>query len=125
MNILLVEDDPDVRKITVRLLEYLNCKVVAVSSAHEAISRIEEQGDSFDLVMTDYSMQEMDGLELAVHLKKIAPHTPVVLCTGIDNADNTDLLSGSGVTEILLKPYTKNQLDLTIKRATARQLTLF
>lgn len=120
MNILLVEDDPAVRKVTINLLEHLDCKVVAVEGAHDAISRLKEQSDSFDLVMTDYSMPDMDGIELAMHLKRITPDMPVILCTGINNSTDPDIISGSGVSEILTKPYTKTELDLSIRRATAR-----
>ncbi len=120
MNILLVEDDPAVRKMTINLLQHLDCKVVAVEGAHDAIRIIKEQNDGFDLVLTDYSMPDMDGIELAMHLKRIIPGMPVILCTGIDSSNDPDMISGTGVSEILTKPYTKNELDLSIRRATAR-----
>jgi CheY-like chemotaxis protein len=120
MNILLVEDDPAVRRVTTRLLEYLKCSVVAVAGGEDAISTIQNQNNSFDLVMTDYSMPDMNGIELTMSLKKLLPDMPVILCTGVDSgADNKDMLE-SGVTEILPKPFTKNELGLSIKKATAR-----
>lgn len=120
MNILLVEDDPDVRNVTVRLLELLNCRVVAVADASKAITKIVEKSNDFDLVMTDYFMPDMDGIELTKNLKRIIPDLPVILCTGINNSTDDEIISESGITEILSKPYTKNDLDLSIRRATAR-----
>ncbi|NLD35987.1 MAG: response regulator [Desulfatiglans sp.] len=120
MNILLVEDDSDVRKMTTRLLEYLNCSVVAVSDGSDALSSLTNKGNSFDLVMTDYSMPDMNGVELAANLKRILPDIPVILCTGAGGSDNDSLLSESGITEVLTKPYSRNDLYLTIKRAMER-----
>ena len=122
MNILLVEDDPDVRKMTTRLLEYLKFSVVAVSGGNDALSRITNEGNSFDLVMTDYSMPDMNGIELVVNLKRIMPDIPVILCTGADGSDKDIHTYESGVTEVLTKPYTRNELDSTIKRALNRHL---
>jgi CheY-like chemotaxis protein len=121
MNILLVEDDPDVRKMTVRLLEFLKFSVVAVSGGNDALSRITNEGNRFDLVMTDYSMPDMNGIELVVNLKKIIPDMPVILCTGADGSDNDSHTYESGVTEVLTKPYTRNELDNTIKKALKMQ----
>lgn len=122
MNILLVEDDPGVRKMTIRLLEYLNCSVVAVSDGNDALSRLINEGNSFDLVMTDYSMPDMNGIELAANLKRIMPHMPVILCTGADGSDNDSILSESGITEVLTKPYSRNDLSFAINRATGREI---
>ena len=122
MNILLVEDDPDVRKMTIRLLENLKFSVVAVSGGNDALNRLTNEGNSFDLVMTDYSMPDMNGIELVVNLKRIMPDIPVILCTGADGSDNDRNTYESGVTEVLTKPYSRSELDSTIKRALNRQI---
>ena len=120
MNVLLVEDDPAVRRVTMRLLEFLKCSVVAVAGGHDAISRIQDQGNCFDLVMTDYSMPDMNGIELTVNLKKIFPDMPVILCTGADSGADDQVMFDSGVTEVLPKPFTRTELDLSIRRAIER-----
>ena len=120
MNILLVEDDPAVRRVTTRLLELLKYSVVAVAGAQDAISTILEKSNCFDLVMTDYSMPDMNGVELAMNLKKLLPDMPVILCTGADNRANDKMMFESGVTEILPKPFTRNELGLSIRKATER-----
>jgi len=120
MNILLVEDDPAVRKVTTRLLEYLKCSVVAVAGGRDAINKIQDQTNCFDLVLTDYTMPDMNGVELTMNLKKLLPDMPVILCTGADSGADDQLVFDSGVTEILSKPFTKSELGLTIRRATER-----
>ncbi|MGD9160970.1 MAG: response regulator [Desulfobacteraceae bacterium] len=120
MNILLVEDDPAVRKVTTRLLEYLKHSVVAVEGGRDAISTVRNQNNYFDLVMTDYAMPEMDGIELTMNLKRLLPNMPVILCTGADNRTDDQLMLESGVTEILPKPFTKSELGHSIRRAVER-----
>jgi len=120
MNILLVEDDPAVRKVTTRLLEYLKYSVVAVAGGRDAINTVQDQSRCFDLVLTDYTMPDMNGVELTMNLKKILPDTPVILCTGGENSNDYETLFESGVTEILPKPFTKTELGLSIRKAIAR-----
>lgn len=120
MKILLVEDDPAVRRVTTRLLEYLKCSVVAVAGGKDAISTLQEQNNGFDLVMTDYSMPDMNGVELTANLKKLLPDMPVILCTGADSGADNKVMLESGVTEILTKPFTKMELGHSIRKATAR-----
>ena len=120
MNILLVEDDPAVRKVTTRLLEYLKYSVVAVAGGQDAINTVRDQSKCFDLVMTDYTMPDMNGVELTMNLKKLLPDMPVILCTGADSGADDKVMLDSGVTEILAKPFTKSELGLSIRRATER-----
>ena len=120
MNILLVDDDPAVRMVTTRLLEILKCSVVAVADGQDAISRIQDQANCFDLVLTDYSMPDMNGVELTMNLKRFLPDIPVILCTGADSGADESLMFESGITEILPKPFTRSELDHSIKRATER-----
>ena len=120
IKILLVEDDPAVRRVTARLLEYLKCSVVAVAGGQDAISTLREQSNGFDLVMTDYSMPDMDGIELTMNLKRLLPDMPVILCTGADSGADNKVILESGVTEILSKPFTKMELGNSIRKATAR-----
>ena len=117
MKILLVEDDPEVRNTTIHLLENLGCTVVAVAGAFEAISSFNEQSNSIDLVLTDYSMPDINGIELAMNLKRIKPDIPIILCTGIHTSTDLKDISGSGVSEILSKPYSKTELNLALQRA--------
>ena len=70
--------------------------------------------------MTDYSMPDMDGIELTMNLKRLMPDMPVILCTGADNRTDNQVMFESGVTEILSKPFTKSELGLSIRRATER-----
>lgn len=80
-RILIVDDNPD----HLRLLEdsiglyCAECEVVSASDGYAALEQLERQ--PFDLILTDYQMPGMNGLELASAVHRISPGTPVVLVT--------------------------------------------
>ena len=120
MNILLVEDDPLVRDRITQTLEILKYNVVGVSCARDAINKLQDQNNCFDLVMTDYSMPDMNGVELTVNLKRFLPDIPVILCTGDSTMTDEHIISELGVTEVLSKPFTTSELDFSLRRAIER-----
>jgi CheY-like chemotaxis protein len=86
-RILIVDDDPDL----LRLLEdsiglcCAGCEVVRASDGRAALEQLERQ--PFDLILTDYQMPGMNGLELAIAVHQTSPGTPVVLVTAHRSAD--------------------------------------
>ncbi|TDH64358.1 response regulator [Dankookia rubra] len=80
-TLLLVDDDPLVLASTAAMLEDLGHSVVEAASAAEALDRL-RGGLAADLVITDYAMPGMTGLELAEALRRLRPGLPVLLATG-------------------------------------------
>jgi CheY-like chemotaxis protein len=105
-TILLVDDDALINSSTKMLLEELGHNVVDVLSAESAIDFI-ERGAAIDLVITDYAMPGMTGLELATYIGRFRPKLPVLLVTGF-----ADLPSAT-VPHVatLSKPYRRAQLE--------------
>jgi signal transduction histidine kinase/CheY-like chemotaxis protein len=110
-TILLVDDDALIAASTAALLEDLGHRVVEAHSGKEALA-ILKQGLNPDLVVTDYAMPGMTGLDLALTLRVRDPELPILLATGY--AD----LHGESPIELprLAKPYTQEQLSLEIAR---------
>jgi CheY-like chemotaxis protein len=110
-TILLVDDDALIAASTAALLEDLGHRVVEAHSGKEALAILEE-GLNPDLVVTDYAMPGMTGLDLALTLRVRDPELPILLATGY--AD----LHGESPIELprLAKPYTQEQLSLEIAR---------
>ncbi len=117
-RILIVDDEPDL----LRLLEdsiALNCKqceVVPVSNGYAALEQLERQ--TFDLILTDYQMPGMNGLELASMVYQKSPGTPVVLVTAHRNsfwlqqeARSRDLVG------FLQKPFTLAHIRELLERS--------
>ena len=100
-RILVVEDNPDVRAVTLDLLEQLNYRTHAVDSAQAALDRLRTDS-SIDLVFTDVILPGgMDGVGLAAQIRKRHPAIPVVLTSGYAKA----LATPSPDLPILRKPY--------------------
>ncbi|MEZ6855055.1 ABC transporter substrate binding protein [Halodesulfovibrio aestuarii] len=115
--LLVVDDDFDIARGMKHTLEKLGYCVTLASSANEALA---EYGDGglFSLVLTDYDMPGMSGLELAQALQTITPDLPVILVTGFDNrslpADKSTLLA-AGVRSIIHKPADSHLLARSIR----------
>jgi PAS domain S-box-containing protein len=113
-RIIFVEDDPDQLRTIPRVLTLLGYKVTPVRDAESAL-RIIGHSEACDLLITDYDMPEMNGLELARHLMEMAPHLPVIMVSGRNTATEAarDLVN---IRDVLLKPYSKATLAETIHR---------
>jgi PAS domain S-box-containing protein len=112
-TILVVDDDAAVLKTTVRLLDALGYSVVPALSGEEAIRLIDSQLE-IDLILADYAMPAMNGVELAKMIETARPALPVILVTGYGNRD---VIAGSSETQVLQKPYTEDELILRIRSA--------
>ena len=118
MEILLVEDSPEVSLITVEYLTELGHGVVAVADAERAVEQVAQR--PFDAVMTDVSLPGMSGIELAKALIKKYPKLPVVIASGYGVLDVESLLGrGQSTVFVLPKPYDMAMLEQTLGRATA------
>lgn len=78
--ILLVDDNPDGVVARRSVLEELGYKVVSASSGYDALQTIEQQ--KFDLVITDYKMSPINGLEFIATLRQRGFRTPIILLSG-------------------------------------------
>jgi CheY-like chemotaxis protein len=79
-RVLLVDDDPGVRTVTARMLQLGGYATVEADNGLVALERFEQE--PCDVVITDRSMAELSGEELAEQIKDRSPHTPVILITG-------------------------------------------
>ena len=110
-NVLVVDDDPLVLASTAAMLDDLGYAVVEATAGQEALEHIRD-GGNFDLVVTDYLMPAMTGLQLVEELHRIRPSIAVLLTTGY-----AELLVGrsSGI-ERLTKPFNQDAMAHAIER---------
>jgi CheY-like chemotaxis protein len=81
LAVLLVEDDPLIAMATAAMLKKLGHQTREARNGAQALSLI-EAGTPFDLMITDYSMPRMTGMQLAEAVRKLRPDLPIVLATG-------------------------------------------
>jgi PAS domain S-box-containing protein len=106
-RILFVEDDEDQLQTTPRILESLGYDVVATSDPMEVIGMVARDPYVFDLVITDFDMPDTNGVELALSLQDTAPHLPVMLVSGREDAA-TAASRLKNIKRVVIKPYNKN-----------------
>jgi len=109
-TILLVDDEPDVRRILERMLRSLGFVVLSASSGNEALSACRQNDGPVHLLVTDLEMPEMDGRELADRLRRHRPDIGVLFLSGHadDLAADDDMSADSGA--YLQKPCTLKEL---------------
>jgi signal transduction histidine kinase/ActR/RegA family two-component response regulator len=107
LQVLVVDDDPLVGRVTGEYLRVAGHSVEVVGSAAEAIKRFNPE--RVHLVVTDHGMPHMTGRQLAGVIKKVSPDTPVLLLTGGDQIEPEDTVS-QAVDAELSKPLTMGAL---------------
>ncbi len=105
-HILVVDDSSTIRKAIRRILEQLGHRVHEAANGQEAIDAL-SRGGSFDAVLCDIDMPEMDGLaflaELPKHPQLVRP--PIIMCTTHTSFDKITLALTLGASEYIMKPF--------------------
>lgn len=102
-KILIVDDEKDILKFLDILLSGEGFQVKRASKSTEAVNLF--KSETFELVITDIRMPEMDGLELMKHLKALDENVEVIILTGFATLDNAvKALRDGGASDYLLKP---------------------
>ena len=114
-SILIAEDEQVLRESLAELLTQEGYDVVAAPNGKEAQAAALQR--SFDVVLSDVRMPEMDGLTLLSHLSRLAPQTPVIMLTAFGTIDSAVEAMRSGAVDYLLKPVQFDDLLLRITRA--------
>jgi DNA-binding response OmpR family regulator/signal transduction histidine kinase len=114
-RILLIEDDAPVRDTYADALALHGHEVTALSSGDEVAERLAQE--AFDLVVTDWSMTGISGLEVARRVKTVTPMVPVILVRGRSVQQDSAKLLDAGVDYVLAKPCLIEDLLATVQAA--------
>jgi signal transduction histidine kinase/CheY-like chemotaxis protein len=115
-RVLLVDDEPAVRQAVKRVLETLGCRVVAVEDATEALQLLQRSPDAFDVLVTDYRMPGVSGVELANAARSHDALLPVVLVSGHLEAANAESQVPTDMVTVE-KPFTRATLGAALSAA--------
>jgi DNA-binding NtrC family response regulator len=127
--VLVVDDDPDIVDSLKALIESrLGLAVLTATSGHGAMALLESlRPDDIDLVVADYRMAPMDGLEFLMRAKASHPEVPRVLITAYADLDlAVQAINKAGVARLFPKPLQSAQVlrlvrDLTLRRVEVKQ----
>ncbi len=114
-SILFVDDESSVLKIMTMMVTKLGFSIEAIRSPLLALDLFRQNPERFDIIITDLTMPEMTGIELAEKLHKTKPQLPVILMTGYGkDLEQTTPLSHYGICKFLKKPFKLAELASTI-----------
>ena len=114
-RILFVDDEEALAKLGKLMLEQLGYTVATVTSSAAALETFTAYPDSFDLIITDMTMPELTGKELAAELLKIRPDIPIILCTGYSSMISKENAEEFGIREFCMKPLAMKHLATTVR----------
>ena len=86
------------------VLEGLGYRVSATTDSLDALEKIRTAPDQFDLIITDQTMPNLTGAELAQEILKIRDTLPIILCTGYSSVLLEEDAMAIGITKYLRKP---------------------
>ena len=109
-QVLYVDDDPVMMVLVEDLLKCAGYRVIGLGDPRQALARASEQGDPVDIVVTDFNMPELSGLDIAAELQRLRPGLPVVITTGYVSETLRSQAQQLGVLQVLQKEYTLEQL---------------
>ena len=115
--ILVVDDDVTVVSITKQTLEVFGYEVLTAEDGAQAIGIFSRRQADIALVLTDMAMPVIDGAALIAALNRMAPDVRIIATTGNPSAASMSKIARTGVTSILTKPYTAEQLLRTLAEA--------
>ncbi|MCH7960195.1 MAG: response regulator [Candidatus Hydrogenedentes bacterium] len=123
-RILFVDDETSIVKLIQLSFEREGYEIEAYTNPSEAFDAFRERQDKYDIVITDLTMPEMSGMELADEIHLLNNKVPIVLCTGMGEYDNDPTeLERIGIVECLSKPLTVDKLYEAIERHCGKSIS--
>jgi len=115
-RILFIDDEAPLANLGKKMLGFLGYAVTTRTSSIEALELFKARPDRFDLVITDMTMPNLTGDELALKLAKIRPDIPIILCTGFSHKITEEKSKEMGIKAYLLKPILREVMAETVRR---------
>lgn len=115
VQVLILDDEPIVGKRLSPALAKLGCEVESFEEPKAALARINEK--TFDIVVTDIRMEDIDGIEILEKVKEKSDHTKVIMITGYATVEVAREALGKGAFDFIAKPFKPNDLREVVVRA--------
>lgn len=114
-HILFVDDEEMLAEIGRDMVQYLGYTVAARTSSIEALEAFRAQPARYDMVITDMTMPNMTGVELAREIHRVQPDIPIIICTGFSELINEAEARRLGIQKLLMKPLFLKDLALAMR----------
>jgi DNA-binding NtrC family response regulator len=114
-QVLILDDEPIVGKRLGPALTKMGCEVESFEDPQKALKRLEEK--TFDIVVTDIRMEEIDGIEVLEKVKARSERTKVIMITGYATVEMAREALGKGAFDFIAKPFKPNDLREVVYKA--------
>ncbi len=117
--VLVVDDEPDVRKVVRMTLEKAGYDVVEAEDGEKAIEEIKKGEHSIllNLIITDIRMPNMNGIDVINYYRKEWPSVPLIVLTGFPDLDMATSMLQHGISDYLVKPVEAEKLRAAVAKA--------
>ena len=115
-NILIVDDEESLVNLMKKSLELLGYQVTTKTNSMEALELFRSQPDMFDIVISDQTMPDLTGDQLAKNLMEIKPNIPIIICSGYSSKIDAETAGVIGIKAFLMKPVNQREFANTIRQ---------
>jgi CheY-like chemotaxis protein len=115
-TVMIIDDQRSLVALAEETLAELGYEPVGFDSSVAALQAFRAEPQRFDLVLTDETMPDMSGVELAREMRCIRPDLPIVLMSGYSGAQLTERARAAGVAELLRKPLVRRDIAEALGR---------
>jgi len=117
--VLVVDDEPDVRKVVRMTLEKAGYEVIEAEDGEKAIEEIKKGENSIllSLIITDIRMPNMNGIDVINYYRKEWQSVPIIVLTGFPDLDMATTMLQHGVSDYLVKPVEAEKLKASVAKA--------
>jgi PAS domain S-box-containing protein len=115
--VLVVDDEKPLVRVTKRLIESLGYTAFTTSECDEALEWLREDPGRFQVLVSDYSMPKMNGLELIDQVRQFAPDLPILIATGFVEKLPRWKVEEARVLKVIQKPYSREELADALSNA--------
>ncbi|MBN1906575.1 MAG: response regulator [Deltaproteobacteria bacterium] len=113
-HLMVIDDETGITDVTSRILKGHGYRVTVFNEGRLAYEEFQKNHESYDMVITDMTMPEMNGLEIAKKMREIDPHKHFIICSGFSDLINKEHLSEEGI-YYMAKPVVMGDLMKTIR----------
>ena len=115
-RILFIDDEQILINMGIEMLESLGYEVTTATNGMKALDLFKKHPHAFDLVITDMTMPQMTGDEMAKEMISVRPDVPVILCTGFSSMITEEKSKALGIRAFLMKPIVMREMADTIRK---------
>jgi PAS domain S-box-containing protein len=109
-TVLVVDDEKKIVELSEKRLHKVGMNVVGITDSLEAWKVFQKNPDEFDIVITDHTMPNLTGFELAKKMLELRPDIPIILCTGYSLQIDQEMTQEVGIRKFVTKPVSRDTL---------------